>query len=68
MSTPSRPHPRSTFLAVASTSVAALAVWRVLQWRARRKARIVAERAARMVQDGAMVSGMVLWRYIFFRR
>ena len=65
----STPRARSAFVAVASTSAAALAVWRVLQWRARRKARIVAERAARMVQDGAMVSSasQSLMRRIFLQ-
>ena len=56
----STPRARSAFLAVVSTSATTLAVWRVLQWRARRKARIVAERAARMVQDGAMVSAVFI--------
>ena len=63
----STPRARSAFVAVASSAAAALAVWRVLQWRARRKARIVAERAARMVQDGAMVSSAREFRvaYLF---
>jgi hypothetical protein len=47
---------RSSLLAAAAASAAAAALaWRLLQWRARRKARLVAERARRMVQDGPMV-------------
>jgi len=45
--------PRSTYSIIACSSLA-IVVWRVLQWRARKLARTVADRAQRMVQDGPM--------------
>ena len=49
------PVSRSTALAVATSSVLLVSTWRLLQWRARKRAKETADRVKKMLRDGPLV-------------